>query len=109
MNWQASFGTPPHVRAEWATQHGLPDIASGKFDHALNAVRTRLGVTIGAWPCCSTQCSVLHSEGCKLWKGADSIGEVQDTSSADTASLAMGGLELDIDRGCRSFLDPGLG
>lgn len=48
VNWQASFKTPSHVRQEWAEQHGLPDIASDKFDRALDAVCTRLGVTTGA-------------------------------------------------------------
>lgn len=47
VNWQASFKTPPHVRREWAEQHGLPDIASEKYDRALSAVCTRLGVTTG--------------------------------------------------------------
>ncbi|CAL8471165.1 g10707 [Coccomyxa elongata] len=66
VNWQASFGTPPHVRAEWATQHGLPDIASEKFDRALNAVRTRLGVTIGI---------KQHSKpNEKLKKGLEALG-----------------------------------
>lgn len=48
VNWQASFETPAHVRREWATEHGLPAIASEQYDRALRAVCTRLGVTTGA-------------------------------------------------------------
>ena len=48
VNWQASFKTPEHVRREWATEHGLPVIASEQYDRALRAVCTRLGVTTGA-------------------------------------------------------------
>ncbi|EIE19802.1 FAD/NAD(P)-binding domain-containing protein, partial [Coccomyxa subellipsoidea C-169] len=47
VNWQASFETPAHVRREWATEHGLPAIASEQYDRALRAVCTRLGVTTG--------------------------------------------------------------
>ncbi len=47
VNWQASFRTPDHVRKEWAQEHGLPAFTSAKFDHALDAVCTRLGVTTG--------------------------------------------------------------
>ncbi len=47
VNWQASFETPEHVRREWAEQHGLPAIQSERYDRALHAVCTRLGVTTG--------------------------------------------------------------
>jgi long-chain-alcohol oxidase len=48
VNWQASFRTPAHVRAEWAAQHGLPVIQSARYDAALDAVCARLGVKTGA-------------------------------------------------------------
>lgn len=47
VNWQASFRTPDHVRQEWAHEHGLRAFASKKYDEALDAVCTRLGVTTG--------------------------------------------------------------
>ena len=48
VNWSASFRTPPHVRHEWATRYGLADVASSRYDAALDAVCTRLGVGTGA-------------------------------------------------------------
>lgn len=48
VNWQASFQTPEHVRREWAEEHGLPALQSERYDRALRAVWTRLGVTTGA-------------------------------------------------------------
>ncbi|CAL8471472.1 g11014 [Coccomyxa elongata] len=47
VNWQASFETPAHVRREWAEEHGLPALQSQRYDRALRAVCTRLGVTTG--------------------------------------------------------------
>ena len=48
VNWQASFRTPAHVRAEWANEHGLPLFTGPAYDAALDAVCARLGVTTGA-------------------------------------------------------------
>ena len=47
VNWQASFRTPPHVREEWAREHGLPAIQSAQYDRALDAVCARIGVKTG--------------------------------------------------------------
>lgn len=47
INWCASFPTPDHVRAEWAAEHGLPDIVGPRFDRALAAVCGRVGVSTG--------------------------------------------------------------
>ena len=47
INWCASFPTPAHVREEWATKHGLPDMAGPRFDRALAAVCGRVGVSTG--------------------------------------------------------------
>lgn len=46
----ASFPTPAHVRREWAEEHGLSAFQSSEYDAALDAVTTRLGVTVGAQP-----------------------------------------------------------
>jgi long-chain-alcohol oxidase len=47
INWCASFPTPAHVRREWATVHGLPDVDGPRFDRALAAVCGRVGVSTG--------------------------------------------------------------
>ena len=46
----ASFPTPAHVRREWAEEHGLSAFQSSEYDAALDAVTTRLGVTVGTQP-----------------------------------------------------------
>eukprot|EP00884_Botryococcus_braunii_P009550 jgi/Botrbrau1/18597/Bobra.0367s0039.1 len=47
INWAASFKLPPHVRKEWAEEHGLPDFNGPRFDRAMDAVSDRVGVTTG--------------------------------------------------------------
>ncbi|KAL4422311.1 hypothetical protein ABPG75_008508 [Micractinium tetrahymenae] len=65
INWCASFRTPPHVRREWAEQHGLPAFASKQYDQALDAVCSRLGVRTGFAhsAMCSALSSGLHGMG----------------------------------------------
>lgn len=48
INWAASFKLPPHVRKEWAEEHGLADFNGPRFDRAMDAVFDRVGVTTGA-------------------------------------------------------------
>ncbi|PSC68186.1 Long-chain-alcohol oxidase FAO1 isoform A [Micractinium conductrix] len=65
VNWCASFKTPPHVRREWAEQHGLPAFASPEYDAALEAVCSRLTVHTG----------YKHSATCStLSKGLQGVG-----------------------------------
>ena len=52
----ASFPTPAHVRREWAEEHGLSAFQSSEYDAALDAVTTRLGVTVGRQPHQVTMC-----------------------------------------------------
>ena len=47
INWSVSFRTPPHVRKEWALVNGLPNFTSERYDRALDAVCSRLGVKTG--------------------------------------------------------------
>ncbi|HET9386215.1 MAG TPA: GMC family oxidoreductase [Gemmatimonadales bacterium] len=44
VNYTTSFPTPPAVRHEWATKHGLPHFESKEFNVALHKVANRLGV-----------------------------------------------------------------
>ena len=76
VNWQASFKTPSHVRQEWAEQHGLPDIASDKFDRTLDAVCTRLGVTTGAL--LVMLCGSLIHRGICFWKSSRTAVQCND-------------------------------
>lgn len=50
INWSVSFRTPPHVRKEWALVNGLPHFTSERYDRAMDAVCSRLGVKTGAAP-----------------------------------------------------------
>lgn len=59
INWCASFKTPPHVRREWAEEHGLPAFASERYDEALDAVCSRLSVHTGFKH--SSMCSALRT------------------------------------------------
>lgn len=44
VNWSASFRTPPHVRREWAQQHGLKQFDGPEYDVAMDEVCRRIGV-----------------------------------------------------------------
>eukprot|EP00892_Ulva_mutabilis_P009280 jgi/Ulvmu1/6724/UM030_0057.1 len=44
INWCASFRTPPHVRREWAQQHGAAFVDTAAYTRALDVVCGRLGV-----------------------------------------------------------------
>src|ERR671914_992590 len=44
VNYTFSFRTPDKVRREWASEHGLPAIASEEFDGSLDTVWERIGV-----------------------------------------------------------------
>lgn len=65
VNWCASFRTPPHVRREWAEEHGLPAFALGEYDRALDAVCARLGVGTGVAhsALCTSLSTGLHGAG----------------------------------------------
>jgi len=47
VNWSVSFRTPDHVRKEWALVNGLPNFTSERYDRAMDAVCSRLGVRTG--------------------------------------------------------------
>ncbi len=80
VNWQASFETPAHVRREWAEEHGLPALQSQRYDSALRAVLTRLGVTTGTPTicgqvlCCATWMAGNAGRGARLWDQVHAVG-----------------------------------
>lgn len=45
INWSNWVAPPSHVRAEWATEHGLDGLDGGDFDDDLAAVGARVGAT----------------------------------------------------------------
>jgi acyl-CoA reductase-like NAD-dependent aldehyde dehydrogenase/choline dehydrogenase-like flavoprotein len=47
INWTNCLRTTDHVRAEWAGEHGLSDLAESDYDRHLDAVFERLGVNGG--------------------------------------------------------------
>jgi len=52
INWSVSFRTPPHVRKEWDLVNGLPNFTSERYDRAMDAVCSRLGVKTGQTRLC---------------------------------------------------------
>jgi choline dehydrogenase-like flavoprotein len=49
VNWTNCLRTADHVRAEWASEHGLSDLAESSYDQHLDAVFERLQVNVD---CC---------------------------------------------------------
>ncbi len=65
VNWTNSLRTKPWVRDEWATEHGLKDVATD-FDRHIDAVWSRLQVT--------DTCSDLNRAQQAMQRGADALG-----------------------------------
>ena len=89
INWCAAIRPPPHLRKEWAEQHGLTAFTSDAFEEAVEVVCARAGVNVGSkyngqnallkqglealgkhageYPrnCSSKECSVYCTLGCK--------------------------------------------
>jgi choline dehydrogenase-like flavoprotein len=66
INWTNSLKTKPWVREQWATEHGLTDIATGSFDRHLDAVWRELSVT--------DRCSELNRVHEAMKRAADRLG-----------------------------------
>ena len=66
INWTNSLKTKPWVREQWATAHGLDDVAGPEFDRHLDAVWDRLGV--------NDRCSELNRSQQMMKNAADSLG-----------------------------------
>lgn len=65
INWTNSIPTKPWVREEWATEHGLEDLADS-FDAHIDAVWSRLGV--------NADCSDLNKPQEAMRRGAEALG-----------------------------------
>lgn len=74
VNWCASFRTPPHVREEWAAEHGLAFMREEGFTEALDVVCARLGV---------------HSEPA-VHRDASATGFVQGMQARSVAGMPHG-------------------
>jgi choline dehydrogenase-like flavoprotein len=66
VNWTNCLRTFDHVRAEWAGEHGLSDLAESGFDAHLDAVFERLQVNAG--------CSDLNGPHQRLREGCERFG-----------------------------------
>mmetsp|Transcript_38402 Transcript_38402/g.99356 ORF Transcript_38402/g.99356 Transcript_38402/m.99356 type:complete len:722 (-) Transcript_38402:193-2358(-) len=80
INWACSLRTQDHVKKEWATEYGMPMFADGTFDAALDAVCSRLHVTIDG---------VVHNgSNSVLLKGCEKLGYEVDTAPQNLADVS---------------------
>ena len=66
INWTNCLRTYDHVRAEWASEHGLTDLAESDFDRHLDAVFERLSV--------NDECSDLNGPHQRMREGCERLG-----------------------------------
>ena len=66
VNWTNCLRTYDHVRAEWAGEHGLSDLAESDFDRHLDAVFERLEV--------NDECSDLNGPHQRMREGCEKLG-----------------------------------
>jgi hypothetical protein len=66
INWTNCLRTYDHVRAEWASAHGLTDLAESDFDRHLDAVFERLSV--------NDECSDLNGPHQRMREGCEHLG-----------------------------------
>src|SRR4051812_8294354 len=66
INWTNSLKTKPHVREQWAREHGLEGVDGPDFDRHLDTVCARLGV--------NDQCSDFNKSHQKMREGAEALG-----------------------------------
>jgi choline dehydrogenase-like flavoprotein len=66
VNWTNCLRTKPWVREEWASEHGLGDVATAAFDRHLDGVWARLGV--------NDQCSELNGPQQAFQRAAEALG-----------------------------------
>jgi len=66
INWTNCLKTKPWVREQWASEHGLTDIATDSFDRHLDAVWRELSVT--------DKCSELNRVHEAMKRGAERLG-----------------------------------
>ncbi len=90
INWQNCLRTSDHVRAEWASEHGLSDLAESSYDEHLDSVFERIMV--------NGECSDLSGPHLRLREACEKFGydfrtitRNTDPSKYDAASAAFVG------------------
>jgi choline dehydrogenase-like flavoprotein len=73
INWQNCVLPSDAVLTEWATEHGLTDVADGGFAPHLEAVRARIGAT--------EACSDLNGPHQRMVEGAKALGWSWETAA----------------------------
>ncbi|MGI9021563.1 MAG: aldehyde dehydrogenase family protein [Solirubrobacterales bacterium] len=66
INWTNCLRTSDHVRAEWAGEHGLSDLAESDYDGHLDAIFERLSV--------NGDCSDLNGPHLRLKEACEELG-----------------------------------
>src|SRR3954469_13429578 len=66
VNWTNSLKTKPHVREQWAREHGLEGVDGPEFDRHLDAIFDRLKV--------NDACSDFNNAHKKMREGAERLG-----------------------------------
>lgn len=66
INWTNCLRTKPHVREQWASEHGLEGLDGADFDRHLDAVWERLGVT--------DSCSDLNGPQQRMAEACEALG-----------------------------------
>ena len=44
VNWMTCIGAPTHVRADWTTEHGIPDLDGSAWEADMESIETELSV-----------------------------------------------------------------
>ena len=90
INWTNCLRTSDHVRAEWAGEHGLSDLAEASYDEHLDAVFERIKV--------NADCSDLSGPHLRLQEACEKFGwdfrpitRNADPETYDPASAAFMG------------------
>jgi choline dehydrogenase-like flavoprotein len=66
INWTNCLRTKDHVREQWATEHGLTDVAAPEFDRHLDTVWREMSV--------NDRCSEFNTVHEAMRRGADKLG-----------------------------------
>jgi choline dehydrogenase-like flavoprotein len=66
INWTNCLRTKPWVREQWASEHGMTDVATAEFDRHLDTVLERIGAT--------DSCSDFNGPTQLMRRGAEKLG-----------------------------------
>jgi choline dehydrogenase-like flavoprotein len=65
VNWMTCIGAPAHVRADWATEHGIPDLDGSAWDADVKTIETELGVA---------ETTTIPPKDAVILRGAEALG-----------------------------------